>query len=123
MSNNGLLSVKSAYNFIEASNTSPNHLPKVSSSTVMEKFWKVIWRLELPKKIKLFIWRAYNNGIPVGTGMMRKLGLTEAKCCFCNYKFESAIHLFKDYWWFRTLWISLDLNECHLNYQFLNYAD
>lgn len=122
-SSSGAFSVKSAYTFIEAESSLANTLAESSSCNATEPFWKYIWKLDIPRKIKLFIWRAYNNGLPTGSELMRKLGFINARCCFCNYRIESPVHLFKDCWWVRALWTALNLDESHLHYQFLNFAD
>lgn len=54
---------------------------------------------------------------------MKRFDLRKSKCSFCAYGLESAIHLFKDCWWFKALWSALYLNESHLNIQFSSFAD
>lgn len=79
--------------------------------------------MDIPKKIKIFLWRAYNKGIPVGDELLKRLGNTDIRCKFCNFRQETALHLFKDCWWMAALWNSLGLNKSHLLIQFSNLAD
>lgn len=104
MASNGHFSVKLVYNFIETSKSVSAHLPGPSSTISMENLWKKLLRIELPRKIKLFAWKAYHNGLPMGSELHKRLGLDDVQCKFCGYKNESSIHLFKNCWWIRTVW-------------------
>lgn len=66
-----------------------------SSNKSINLFWKKIWSIGIPMKIKLFVWKAFHNGISVGSELIRRLGVSEVKSIFCNFRTESSIHLFE----------------------------
>lgn len=123
LSSDGKFSVKSVYNFIEKDIPSSLHATGPSSSQHLEIFWKSVWSLLLPRKIKIFIWKAYHNGLPVGSELKKRIGLLKGKCSFCNFNSETSIHIFKDCWWLRSLWHSVGLPSSHLKLQFTSFAD
>lgn len=82
-----------------------------SDNSRLYRFCKYIWHLDLPNKLKLFIWKAYHNGTPVGSELQRRFGVKECKCIFCDYISETSIHLFKDCWWIKGLRISSGLSS------------
>lgn len=56
----GMYSVKSGYQ--AALRLKHSDFPSCSSNTHCH--WNVIWSLDLPEKIKIFMWRAINNLLP-----------------------------------------------------------
>lgn len=123
MSHDGIYTVKSAYNFIEVSPSATRQLSGPSSNHLIEQIWKTIWRMAIPREIQLFFWKAYHNGLPVGSEMFRRFGLQEVNCKICNYKVETPIHLLKECWWIKPLWGGLGLNLSLLSIQFSYFAD
>lgn len=115
--------VKSAYAFIEESHINSNCNVGASSNSSLENLWKLIWSMEIRRKIKIITWKAYHKGLPVGEEMLKRLGLDDVRCRFCNFSIESSIHLFKYCWWLKALCNSLGLNTSHLNFQFSSFAD
>lgn len=77
----------------------------------------------IPRKINIFIWKTYHNGILVGSALLMRLGVSDVKCRFCSYKIDFLIHLFKDYWWLRAPWSDSRPSELHLNIPFSCFAD
>ena len=35
------------------------------------KFWRGLWQLRVPNKIKMFVWRAYNDALPTMDNLYR----------------------------------------------------
>lgn len=61
--------VKAAYAVIEQDNLISNCVAGPSSISALSKFWKTLWCMVMPRKVKIFLWRAANNGLPVGEVM------------------------------------------------------
>lgn len=74
MAPDGNFTVKSAYNFVEQRILAEYQLPGTFTTHLTEIFWKSIWSMRIPRKLKIFIWRAYNNGLPVGSELFRRFG-------------------------------------------------
>lgn len=123
MAPDGNFTVKSTYNFVEHCNLTDHQFTGPSPTHLTEFFWKYTRRMPIPRKLEIFIWKAYNNGLPVGSELLRRFGFQEVKCRTCNYKIESSVHLFKDRWWLKGLWNTIGTNPSHLNIQFSNFAD
>ncbi|KAJ1382729.1 Ribonuclease H-like superfamily, partial [Sesbania bispinosa] len=71
----GSYTVKSGYH---AARRDINETLNVSSShNNSEEFWKVIWGLQAPQKIKHFIWRASTNVIAVSENLKRRRVIQE----------------------------------------------
>ena len=47
-------------------------LEEGSSLDSMELFWKWFWKIKLPRKILIFMWRVLNNDIPTNLLLWRK---------------------------------------------------
>lgn len=67
----GKFTVKSAYRI--AWQERGGHITKESSNaTCMKEFWKLIWRLRVPNKIRSFTWRACKNILPTKANLPQK---------------------------------------------------
>ncbi|KAL9672251.1 hypothetical protein QQ045_028501 [Rhodiola kirilowii] len=69
----GLLDIKSAFkvsrNIISASDSIQ---AGQCDNTNLKRFWTQIWKLPIPRKIKIFIWRGYHKGLPAGYQLRRR---------------------------------------------------
>ncbi|KAK3222224.1 hypothetical protein Dsin_009249 [Dipteronia sinensis] len=86
--NLGSFSAMSAYHLgcELLSNPSPSGL---SSS---EAWWKFLWCLKIPSKIKLFVLRACNDWLPSMVNLGRRKVHVEGTCQLCNRRPEIALH-------------------------------
>ncbi|XP_042972955.1 uncharacterized protein LOC122304757 [Carya illinoinensis] len=90
--------------------------------------WKQLWSLNVPMKIKLFVWKAAHNVLPTLQNLASKKIVAIDLCSICKREIESPLHVIwgcpaaSDVWamsscpthkWpisfpdFRTLWFSL----------------
>ena len=90
---NGDYSVKSGYQlalrmkFPEATSSSEN----------ISQYWSALWSLELPEKIKIFMWRASNNLLPSAENLWKRKVLQEPTCQRCRRNIESVSHSLLEY--------------------------
>lgn len=66
----GLFTTKSAYKLLVNSSTAGN-----AGSSVLDpqkRFWRGVWQLRVPEKIKHFMWRACNNALPTKCNLARR---------------------------------------------------
>lgn len=52
-----------------------------------------IWKLHLSPKIKNFIWKACDDGLPSKERLERSHIFLSQECPFCNFHFETTNHL------------------------------
>ena len=68
-----------------------------------EKFWKAIWDLNCPSKVKLFMWRACKNIFPTNYCLWRRKVSTDDECVLCGLS-ESSGHALWDCWMTEAVW-------------------
>ncbi|XP_050224307.1 uncharacterized protein LOC126673998 [Mercurialis annua] len=82
--------------------------PSSSNGLGNLKWWKSLWGLSLPPKIKIFLWRCFNGWLPVREVLMRRGMQIDVRCPLCHCFPESGIHSL----WFckeiRKVWNSWD---------------
>ncbi|KAH9685475.1 reverse transcriptase domain-containing protein [Citrus sinensis] len=84
----GNYSVKSGYQI--AMRIKHPDWPSSSSSNLGQ--WNVIWSLELPEKIKIFMWKVARNFLPTAENLWRRKMLQEPTCPRCKMKKEDINH-------------------------------
>ncbi|XP_028054431.1 uncharacterized protein LOC114258640 [Camellia sinensis] len=57
-------------------------------------FWKRVWRLRIPSKIKVFAWRCCSNILPVRSVIRRRHLMMEDMCACCGAEAETLMHCF-----------------------------
>ena len=55
-------------------------------------YWKAIWRLELPEKTKIFLWRATQNMLPTMENLWKKKVIASPLCQICRRSVETVSH-------------------------------
>ncbi|KAK3204344.1 hypothetical protein Dsin_018390 [Dipteronia sinensis] len=61
-------------------------------SNLSFSWWKSLWKLQIPSKIKLFLWKAYNNMLPTCEIFAQRNIPVVSLCPLCKSKNESALH-------------------------------
>lgn len=88
----GRYTVKSGYKLAMEVERSMSNKGGNSSNKSNNKFWKVIWGLQIPNKIKLFLWRAIHGILPCAQSLYQRR-ITDNPCCFrCGANSESVFH-------------------------------
>uniref|UniRef100_A0A803MII4 PPM-type phosphatase domain-containing protein n=1 Tax=Chenopodium quinoa TaxID=63459 RepID=A0A803MII4_CHEQI len=82
---NRVFSVKSAYWFGMDSPSSAENLHN-------EDYWKPLWLVEGPPKLKHFLWRASHRALAVGKELHRRHMRDTRTCQRCNVDEESVVH-------------------------------
>ena len=88
LSVDGCYSVKSGVALLQGAGPEAVSPPKVPF------LW--IWRLQVPPKIKFFIWKICNNGLPTKKRLEMSHIFVPLECVFCNHPSEDLIHIFGD---------------------------
>ncbi|KAL5554075.1 hypothetical protein UlMin_041476 [Ulmus minor] len=64
-----------------------------SSSTVsLNSWWKRFWRLRVPAKIRVFIWKAFHNWIPSSINLANHGVPCQKRCLICNEANDTTLH-------------------------------
>ena len=61
--------------------------------TSQKSFWKGIWTLHVPNKVRHFIWRAYNNALPTMENLFRRQIVPNVLCNSCKDDLEDPLHI------------------------------
>lgn len=69
----------------------------ISSNTVFQsEGWNKIWRLNIPHKIRVFLWRLCWNNVPVRNRLRHKGVDVSILCPMCDNDVEHLLHVFFD---------------------------
>ena len=90
---NGHFSVKNAYKLAVEMNLGVAY-GAVSDDSNFRKFWKYIWKVNVPHKVCHFTWRACKNILPTKDNLVRRKVLSDGCCDECKAEVESSGHLF-----------------------------
>lgn len=55
-------------------------------------FWRLIWKLNIPPKLKVFVWRIWHNHLPTGAKIASINPSHNNLCPRCNNNVETLIH-------------------------------
>ena len=88
-----------------------------SHNTIPQEVWNLIWKVKIPPKIGIFVWKVMHDSIPTFLNLCNRGINVHSRCPLCNSEDESTIHLFL-YWPFaRAIWhgSSLGIHTSELN--------
>ncbi|KAL3819736.1 hypothetical protein ACJIZ3_005641 [Penstemon smallii] len=88
----GGFTVRSAYHLAMDSNREVEEGIRGSSSSNTLKDWRWIWSTKIPNKIKIFVWRALKNALPVNENLQRRKMLNVGLCLVCHNYEETIFH-------------------------------
>ncbi|XP_028778230.1 uncharacterized protein LOC114734750 [Neltuma alba] len=92
---NGMFSVKSAYFLIEE-----------NDRALFNPIYKLIWKWKGAERIRVFLWRAFNNRLP--TNLWRSRWCADsAVCYYCHRGTEDILHVLRDCFYAKQLWLQL----------------
>ena len=84
----GEYSVKSGYQLALKMKT-----PDMAScSEEKQNFWNAIWYLQIPEKVKIFMWRAFNDLLPTMENLWKRKVVQFPRCQRCYGMGESIFH-------------------------------
>ncbi|XP_058776551.1 uncharacterized protein LOC131650861 [Vicia villosa] len=104
--NDSVFSVASCYNLY-----SMNFIP-FGSVIKHDEAFRVLWKAEVPFKIKAFGWRLFLDRLPTKELLVYRgisLSLDNLKCVFCGFGIESRNHSFFAYSMVKHIWSEIAL--------------
>ncbi|KAJ4808037.1 Ribonuclease H-like superfamily protein [Rhynchospora pubera] len=95
---NGQFTLRKAYQLL-----TPAPAPLVFSTVIL----KAIWRTGgLLPRIRVFLWKAMHNSLPVGDVLGRRISNTPRPCALCGDQAETVCHALFKCPWVRSLWMA-----------------
>jgi ribonuclease HI len=89
--NNGMFSIRSAYHLEVERRNRDNW--STSSLPFAVPTWRRLWKLNLPRFILLFLWRACNDILPTKNNLYKRKVVTDQLCPMCGSEAESNSHV------------------------------
>ena len=95
----GSYSVKTGYQLLNE--LDDRERASSSDNVEVKTFWSRIWKLDVPNKVKMFMWRACSEALPTKMNLRKRKILENSLCSQCSKGEEDTIH---------TLWDCDDLH-------------
>lgn len=81
-----------------------------------EKFWKKLWGICVPGKVKICAWRVCLDALPTRSNLCQQRVMSEDVCVVCSGLVESVEHALRDcslarVVWFRSLGLRVELDH------------
>ncbi|KAK2639750.1 hypothetical protein Ddye_027545 [Dipteronia dyeriana] len=98
--------------------------PRTSNVNSSSQWWIFLWNLNVPLKVKIFIWKACFDWIPTAPNLARRRVPVRDRCPMCKKEFDSTLHALwkrkqlKD---IRTDWRRMLVNNRGINGNFLDF--
>jgi hypothetical protein len=80
----------------------------VSGTSAMNPVWRILWKLQIPGKVKKFIWRALHGILPLKSILANRHVGTIGECPVCHSGPDDVLHLVFTCQAAREIWQSLD---------------
>ena len=105
------------------SQTAKSNHPGTSNPTVLNSFWTNIWKLNIPNKVKHFLWRACSDSLPTKRNLAQRRIITNVTCDLCRDQPEDAIHALWDCYGVKEIWWKEEVCKPFLIERFVNFQD
>ncbi|KAM7523192.1 hypothetical protein LguiA_013094 [Lonicera macranthoides] len=104
----GLYTIKSGCRKLAASS-----LPVLGPSLIP---WQSVWSLNVPGKVKNFLWRAFFLSLPTKSALQARHVDIENICPLCNSEVETDIHLLISCLEVRAIWVMSSVGDQFASY-------
>ena len=88
----GIYSIKSRYKLLMEMEFGNGADASSSSTGAMKSIWNEIWKLEVPNRVRLLLWRVGNDSLPTRVNLTGRKMLTESTCSLCKLEPEDTLH-------------------------------
>uniref|UniRef100_A0A7N2N3A5 Reverse transcriptase zinc-binding domain-containing protein n=1 Tax=Quercus lobata TaxID=97700 RepID=A0A7N2N3A5_QUELO len=120
-SKNGVNTTKSAYRLLADSEALKQ--PGQSNPTANNGLWKKLWSLDIPNKVKHFLWRASCESLPTKKNLFKRKIAHNDRCKICNGETEDTIHALWDCFVLKEIWWEMDICRSNLSTRFTCFRD
>ncbi|RYR18269.1 hypothetical protein Ahy_B03g062876 [Arachis hypogaea] len=77
---------------------------KASTSQDWREIWEAIWRLPVPQKVRMFLWKTVHRILPVNTNLHQRRITMTPTCSICQKENETIEHALLLCPWTRAVW-------------------
>ena len=98
----GVFTTRSAYKMLANSALANN--ASSSNPNPQKQFWRGLWNLQVPNKVKVFAWRACNRALPTMDTLIRRHVVDENLCPVCKMVAEDPLHMVLHYTEVESVW-------------------
>ena len=109
--------------YIECSEVEKRKKPGSSNQSSEGTFLKDLWDLDIPSKIKHFLWRASNESLPTKKNLFRRQVTRTATCDCCHNGVEDTIHALWECQAIKETWWEDGFCRQQLSVHFANFRD
>ncbi|XP_026459365.1 uncharacterized protein LOC113360029 [Papaver somniferum] len=106
----GIFSVKPAYK----KPTEARVRNQAALNAVPTTVWKALWKMKMPHRVKLFIWKCLKNIVPTRVRLTQAMQDIERHCEICKQENETLFHLLLSCSHAKAVWRSLNINIDHI---------
>ncbi|KAM2075160.1 hypothetical protein ACFX1T_038088 [Malus domestica] len=103
-SKNGRYSVKSGYRWIQSRSLCLRDSRLPHARSVPEELWKCLWKIEVPPKIRHFLWSSLHNALATNVNLFKRRASNSPICPICLCDDESTVHIFLLCPWVKHVW-------------------
>ncbi|RYR08900.1 hypothetical protein Ahy_B05g076767 [Arachis hypogaea] len=109
--NDGQYSVRIGYHVAkeEKDTKEETKLSKASTSQNLREVWETIWRVSVPGKVRMFLWKAVHRILPVNTNLYQRKSAITPRCSICQEEDETIEHALLLCPWTRAVWFGSSL--------------
>ena len=115
-------SVRNAYK-VAMDLSKPIESASSSDGDSMRQFWKKLWKIQVPHKIRHFIWSVACDILPTKANIVHRHVILEGGCKECGDNLESLLHLCWEYPKARETWMSFQNFNDFASMQFRCFMD
>jgi hypothetical protein len=117
----GRYSVRSGYRLLMDESLKDD--PSCSNSSQLTKIWNSIWSLQVPSKVRHFLWHSCHDSLPTKENLHRRHILDDARCEICKLSVETTLHALWNCPSIELVWRSLPWRASTVGTNFLNFLD
>lgn len=56
------------------------------------RWWNKLWKMKVPNKVKVFVWKSFHNSIPTMVNLRNHHVLVNGSCSVCKEEMETTDH-------------------------------
>lgn len=118
----GTFTVNSAYK-VALSLTPLKTMEGASHTNNQGQFWRKIWSLNVPNKLKNFAWRVSRNILPTKSNLCSRQVLDDPTCDACGVAAETSGHLFCECTCARDVWDAIGISFDNNGVRYRDFID